>query len=61
MTTRLKDIATAVVAVVVPDTSARLMAQLMRTHHVGSLVVVDAQAQSRPVGHGHRPGPWYWA
>ena len=50
MSVRLKDIATAAVAVAVPDTPASVVAQLMRTHHVGALVVVDAQDQSRPIG-----------
>lgn len=50
MPTRLKDFATAVVAVVEPETSAFVAAGLMRKHHVGALVVVDATEQSRPVG-----------
>lgn len=50
MPTRLKDFATAVVAVVEPETSAFVAAQLMRKHHVGALVVVDAAEKSRPVG-----------
>lgn len=50
MQTRLKSCATAIVAVVEPETTALVAAQLMRKHHVGSLVVVDATAQSRPVG-----------
>jgi CBS domain-containing protein len=50
MPTRLKDFATAVVAVVEPETSALVAAQLMRKHHVGALVVVDAAEKSRPVG-----------
>ncbi|WP_096664668.1 CBS domain-containing protein [Polaromonas sp. AET17H-212] len=50
MSTRLKDFATAVVAVVEPETSAFVAAQLMRKHHVGALVVVDAAEKSRPVG-----------
>ncbi len=50
MVTRLKDFATKVVAVVEPDTSALIMAQLMRLHHVGALVVVDAEERSRAVG-----------
>jgi CBS domain-containing protein len=49
-TSRLRDIASTVVAVVVPDTPAQVVAQLMRTHHVGAMVVVDSKAQSRPVG-----------
>jgi len=27
-----------------------VLAQLMRKHHIGALVVVDAQEKSRPVG-----------
>lgn len=50
MPTRLKDFATAVVAVVEPETSAFVAAQLMRKHHVGALVVVDAAEKSSPVG-----------
>jgi len=50
MPTRLKDFCSTVVAVVEPDTSALVAAQLMRRHHVGALVVVDAQEKSRPVG-----------
>jgi CBS domain-containing protein len=50
MSTRLKDFATAVVAVVEPETPALVAAQLMRQHHVGALVVVEAQEKSRPIG-----------
>ena len=50
MPTRLKDFATAVVAVVEPETAALTVAQLMRQHHIGALVVVDAQDKTRPVG-----------
>jgi len=50
MPSRLKDFATAVVAVVEPETSALTVAQLMRQHHIGALVVVDAQEKSKPVG-----------
>jgi CBS domain-containing protein len=50
MPTRLKDFASTVVAVVEPETSAFAAAQLMRIHHVGALVVVDAIEKSRPVG-----------
>jgi CBS domain-containing protein len=50
MSTHLKDIASAMVAVVEPDTSAFVAAQLMRKHHVGALVVVDAAEKNRPVG-----------
>ena len=50
MPTRLADIASAMVAVVEPDTTAFVSAQLMRKHHVGALVVVDTAEKSRPVG-----------
>jgi len=50
MPTRLKDFATAVVAVVEPETTALATAQLMRKHHVGALVVVDGAQKARPVG-----------
>ena len=44
MPSRLKDFATAVVAVVEPETSALTVAQLMRQHHIGALVVVEEAA-----------------
>ena len=50
MTTHLKNFSTSIVAVVEPDTPAVVVAQLMRQHHIGALVVVDAQEKSRPVG-----------
>lgn len=50
MATQLKDFATAVIAVVEPETSVLVVAQLMRKHHVGALVVVDAEEKSRAVG-----------
>jgi CBS domain-containing protein len=50
MAIKLKEFATSLVAVVEPDTSARVVAQLMRRHHIGALVVVDALDKSRPVG-----------
>ena len=50
MPTRLKDFATSLVAVVEPDSSALAAAQLMRRHHIGALVMVDANEKSRPVG-----------
>ena len=50
MATKLIDIATSVVAVVEPETSALVVAKIMRQHHVGALVVVDAQEKNRPVG-----------
>ncbi|MFZ3140215.1 CBS domain-containing protein [Polaromonas sp.] len=50
MPTRLKDVATASVAVAELETTALAVAQLMRKHHVGALIVVDALEKSRPVG-----------
>jgi CBS domain-containing protein len=50
MTTQLKDFASTVVAVVELETSALVVAQIMRKHHVGALVVIDAVEKSRPVG-----------
>jgi CBS domain-containing protein len=50
MPTRLKDFATAVVAVAEPDTTAFVAAQLMRKHHIGALVVIDAKEKNCPVG-----------
>ncbi|OGB32441.1 MAG: signal transduction protein [Burkholderiales bacterium RIFCSPLOWO2_12_FULL_61_40] len=50
MTTQLKDFASSVVAVVEPDASAQMVAQVMRKHHVGALVVVDAAEKTRPLG-----------
>jgi CBS domain-containing protein len=50
MATQLKDFATAVIAVVEPETCILVVAQLMRKHHVGALVVVDAEEKSRAVG-----------
>lgn len=46
----LKDFATSVVAVVEPETPALVVAKLMRQHHIGALVVVDATEKTRPVG-----------
>jgi CBS domain-containing protein len=50
MVAQLKDFATSVVAVVEPETPALVVAQVMRKHHIGALVVVDAQEKSRPIG-----------
>jgi CBS domain-containing protein len=50
MATKLKEFATNLVAVVEPDTSARVVAQLMRKHHIGALVVVDALDKNKPIG-----------
>lgn len=50
MAIQLKDFASSVVAVVEPETTALVAAQLMRRHHIGALVVVDAQEKNRPVG-----------
>ncbi len=46
----LSDLANTIVAVVEPETTALQTALLMRQHHVGALVVVDALENSRPVG-----------
>ena len=46
----LSDFATAAAAVVEPETTALAVAQLMRKHHLGAVVVVAAQGQSQPVG-----------
>lgn len=52
MGTQLNHFASAAVAVAVvePDTTALVIAQVMRQYHVGALVVIDAQDKSRPVG-----------
>lgn len=50
MTTQLKNFSTSIVAVVEPETPAIVVSQLMRQHHIGALVVVDAQEKTRPVG-----------
>ncbi len=50
MATKLKEFATTLVAVVEPETAARVVAQLMRRHHIGALVVVDAHDKNKPVG-----------
>lgn len=50
MPIHLNDIATVAVVVAEPETTAFAVAQMMRTHHVGALVVVDALHKSRPVG-----------
>ncbi|MDD3935066.1 CBS domain-containing protein [Rhodoferax sp.] len=50
MAMKLKEFATSLVAVVEPETSARVVAQLMRRHHIGALVVVDARDKNKPVG-----------
>jgi len=50
MATKLKEFATTLVAVVEPETSALDVAQLMRMHHVGALVVVDALDKNKPLG-----------
>ena len=50
MATKLKEFATSLVAVVEPETSARVVAQLMRHHHIGALVVVDTVDKNKPVG-----------
>ena len=50
MGTKLKEFATTLVAVVEPETPARDVAQLMRKHHIGALVVVDVIDKNKPVG-----------
>jgi CBS domain-containing protein len=50
MAMQLKHFATSMVAVVEPETPALVVAKLMRQHHIGALVVVDAKEKSRPVG-----------
>ena len=50
MASQLKDFATSAVAVVEPETPTVLVAQLMRKHHIGALVVVDAHEKTRPIG-----------
>ena len=50
MSCPIKNFATAVVAVVEPETPAVVVAQLMRQHHIGALVVVDATEKTRAVG-----------
>ena len=43
MSARLESLASKIVVTANPDTTAARAAQLMREHHVGSLVVVDAK------------------
>jgi len=50
MAIQLKEFATTLVAVVEPETPARMVAQLMRRHHIGALVVVEAGDKNKPVG-----------
>lgn len=51
MSVTLESLATPIVVTATPDTTATQAAQLMRQHHVGSLVVVDIASDSgRPVG-----------
>ena len=50
MGTKLKEFATTLVAVVEPETLAKDVAQLMRQHHIGALVVVDSVDKNKPVG-----------
>lgn len=50
MTTRLKDFASSTVAAVEPETSALVVSRLMRKHHIGAIVVVEAGGKNRPVG-----------
>ena len=50
MATRLKDFASSQVAVVEPETTALVVSQIMRKHHIGALVVVEAGGKNRPLG-----------
>jgi CBS domain-containing protein len=51
MTATLESLATSIVVTATPDNSAARAAQLMRSHHVGSLVVLDGAPDSgKPVG-----------
>lgn len=50
MATKLIDFATSIVAVAEPETSALVVAKIMRQSHVGALVVVDAREKTRPIG-----------
>ena len=50
MAYQLKDFASSLVAVVEPETPAVVVAKLMRQHHIGALVVVDATEKTRAVG-----------
>ena len=50
MASKLKEFATSVVAVVEPETAALVVAQLMRKHHIGAMVVLDALEKTRPIG-----------
>ena len=51
MITNLGAVASRVVVVAEPDTTVQAAAQLMREHHVGALIVVDAgAAKGGPVG-----------
>ena len=50
MASQLKDFATSKVAVVEPETPTVVVAQLMRKHHIGALVVVDAHKKTHAVG-----------
>lgn len=50
MPTLLRDFATSIVAVVEPETTAVITAQLMRNHQVGALIVVDSEEKSKAIG-----------
>jgi signal-transduction protein with cAMP-binding, CBS, and nucleotidyltransferase domain len=51
MPTSLESLATKIIVTATPDTTAARAAQLMRVHHVGSLIVVDPAADNgKPVG-----------
>jgi CBS domain-containing protein len=51
MAATLKTLATPIVVTATPETTSAQAAQLMRKHHVGSLVIVEAaSATGKPVG-----------
>ena len=51
MPATLESLATTIVVTATPETTAARAAQLMREHHVGSLVVIDSSQDSgKPVG-----------
>jgi len=51
MAATLKSLATPIVVTATPETTSAQAAQLMRKHHVGSLVIVEAGSTSgKPVG-----------
>jgi CBS domain-containing protein len=51
MSVTLESLATKIIVTATPDTTATRAAQLMRAHHVGSLVVLDGVSDNgKPVG-----------